>query len=187
LVGRVHRLILEDLTTALPPGPRTVVDVGSGPGALTAAIGRLRPDIQAIGVEPNARMLEIARSSLVGSNVRFEQGSAEQLPLPSGTVDALVSSLSVHHWSDLPTAVSEVLRVLRPRGIAWLYDIRFATATGEELDAAAAKLELPDGVISRRIAGRQGTRRLLARIELTPSAEPIHGREPAAGAGPDLR
>lgn len=172
-VARLHRRIIEDLTGSLGTGAALIVDVGSGPGTLTATIGRMRPEAEIIGIEPNPRMLDIARSARVGPNVRFEQGRAERLPLPSGTVDLLVSVLSVHHWADLPAATAEILRVLRPTGVAWLYDVRFATATGEELEAATARLGLPAGVIVRRIPAGQGRLPLLARIEVSPPATAV--------------
>lgn len=168
LIAGLHRRILHELDGVLPPGTTAlVVDLGSGPGTLTTALGRLRPEAEIIGVEPNPRMLAIARSTQLTANVRFELGCAEQLPLPTGTVDVLVSSLSVHHWSDLAAALAEIVRVLRPTGVAWLYDVRFATATGEELAAAAARLGVPDGTIVRRVLAGQGWLPLLVRIELT--------------------
>lgn len=184
-VARLHQRILDDAGAVLGTGPALVVDVGSGPGTLTSALGRIRPESEVIGVEPNPRMLAIARSMRVGRNVRFEHGCAEHLPLPSGTVDLLVSSLSVHHWSDLSVALAEIVRVLRPTGVAWLYDVRFATATAEELRAAAIAAGLPQDVIARRVPPHQGRLPLLARIELThPAAHATARLDPAQATAP---
>ncbi|QKV97197.1 class I SAM-dependent methyltransferase [Streptomyces sp. NA02950] len=56
-------------------------------------------------------------------------GDAAHLPLEDRTMNLVVTTLSLHHWNDVPGAVSEVARVLRPGGRFVVYDFRSVTAT----------------------------------------------------------
>src|SRR4051794_22617447 len=85
----------------LVPTGGTVVDVGTGPGRLPVLLARRRSDLTVVGVDPSADMLERARRRSSGlSTVRFIETGAESLPLTDSSVDAVISSLSSHHWAD---------------------------------------------------------------------------------------
>jgi len=92
--------------------PLRVVDVGAGTGKLTAALARLGAEVTA--VEPDPRMLAQLRAEL--PSVRSVPGSAEQIPLPDGSVDAVVAGQAMH-WFDLDRAMPEIARVLVPGGV----------------------------------------------------------------------
>lgn len=147
-----------------------LVDLGSGPGTLTAELGRRLPALTVVGVEPNPRMLQMAQALAVTDNVRFRAGSAEHLPLASGSVDLVVSALSAHHWDDLAAAVAELRRVLKVGGCAWIYDVRFATYTDSELRVVSGRLGLPEDALRRWIPGSQGLVAALAVIGLSGQA-----------------
>jgi ubiquinone/menaquinone biosynthesis C-methylase UbiE len=168
LAGPLHRRILADAVAWAADRPAlVVVDLGSGPGMLTADLGRRLPSATVIGVEPNDQMLEIARAAPAVANVRFAQGSAEHLPIPDASVDLVISSLSAHHWDDLAAAVGEIGRVLRADGRAWIYDLRFATFTECELAAVRGRLALTEESLRRSIPPGQGRLALFAVIGLT--------------------
>lgn len=168
LAGPLHRRILADALACAADHPvHVVVDLGSGPGTLTADLGRCLPAAMVIGVEPSARMLEIAREAPVVANVRFAEGSAEHLPFLDASVDLIVSSLSAHHWDDLAAAVGEVRRVLRPGGCARIYDLRFATFTLDEVSSVRERLALPAKALRRFIPRDHGRLHLTAVIEVT--------------------
>ncbi|WKU42868.1 class I SAM-dependent methyltransferase [Streptomyces sp. VNUA116] len=93
------------------PGPR-VLDLGAGTGKLTATLVPLGADV--IAVEPDPAMLTELRRSLPG--VRALSGSAEEIPLPDGTVDAVLAGNAMH-WFDMAVAGPEIARVLAPGGI----------------------------------------------------------------------
>jgi ubiquinone/menaquinone biosynthesis C-methylase UbiE len=94
--------------------PLAGLDVGSGTGrfspALAAAFGPVT------GVEPAARMREIAAAHARHPDVRYVAGSAEDLPVPSAAADYVLMFLSWAHVQDKPRAVGELARVLRPGG-----------------------------------------------------------------------
>jgi SAM-dependent methyltransferase len=96
------------------PGQR-VLDVGCGPGALTAElVARLGPEAVA-AVDPSAPFVAAARGRNPGVDVR--QASAEQLPFPGDAFDAALAQLVVHFMSDPVAGLAEMARVTRPDGV----------------------------------------------------------------------
>ncbi|MFC9704067.1 class I SAM-dependent methyltransferase [Streptomyces sp. NPDC056943] len=93
------------------PGPR-VLDLGAGTGKLTATLAALGADV--IAVEPDPAMLAELRSGLPA--VRALPGSAEAIPLPDASVDAVLAGNAMH-WFDMAVAGPEISRVLAPGGI----------------------------------------------------------------------
>ena len=99
--------------------PLRVLDLGAGTGKLTAALVRLGADVTA--VEPDPAMLAQLRQVLPG--VRAVAGSAEDIPVPDGAVDAVVAGQAAH-WFDMARALPEIVRVLSPGGvIAGLWNV----------------------------------------------------------------
>jgi len=94
--------------------PLAGLDVGSGTGRLTPALARAFGPVT--GVEPSVRMREIAQAQSPHPGVRYLDGSAEDIPVPSGSADYVLMFLSWHHVQDKPRAVGELARVLRPAG-----------------------------------------------------------------------
>jgi SAM-dependent methyltransferase len=91
----------------------TAVDLGAGTGLLTAALRARGLDV--IAVEPDAGMVEQLASRLPG--VRAEIATAERMPLPGASVDAVFAG-QAFHWFRRPDADREIARVLRPGGVA---------------------------------------------------------------------
>jgi SAM-dependent methyltransferase len=89
-----------------------VLDLGAGTGILTGALAHLGADVAA--VEPDQAMLAELRRQLPG--VRAMEGSAEALPLPDHSVDAVLCGQALH-WFDLDRALPEIGRVLTPGGV----------------------------------------------------------------------
>ncbi|MCX2185506.1 class I SAM-dependent methyltransferase [Streptomyces sp. SKN60] len=95
------------------PGPR-VLDLGAGTGKLTATLLAAGVGADAVAVEPDGAMLAELRRAL--PEVRALQGSAESIPLPDGSVDAVVAGNAMH-WFDMAVAGPEIARVLAPGGV----------------------------------------------------------------------
>jgi SAM-dependent methyltransferase len=87
-------------------------DIGAGTGALTRRVQE-RAD-QVIAIEPDIRMLEVLRSR--SPELWAIQGWAEDLPIRSGSLDAVTIS-SAWHWMDPDRALAEIARVLRSGGV----------------------------------------------------------------------
>lgn len=114
--GRVSRYSLDFVT--LEDKHKVVVDVGCGTGRELARFASRTPlGVQFIGVEPAANMRKIAMSrTAVYPNVRIINGSFEDLPFESGSVDYLYSILAFHWTTDLDKSVAELARILKPTG-----------------------------------------------------------------------
>jgi SAM-dependent methyltransferase len=93
------------------PGPR-VLDLGAGTGKLTATLVSLGAEV--IAVEPDPAMLTELRRVL--PTVRTLAGSAEALPLPDTSVDAVLAGNAMH-WFDMNVAGPEIARVLERDGV----------------------------------------------------------------------
>jgi SAM-dependent methyltransferase len=93
------------------PGPR-VLDLGAGTGKLTATLIALGADVTA--VEPDAAMLAELQGLLPG--VRALAGTAEAIPLPDASVDAVLAGQAMH-WFNMAVAGPEIARVLVPGGV----------------------------------------------------------------------
>jgi SAM-dependent methyltransferase len=103
----------EAIDWLLPPGATRVLDVGAGTGKLTRQLSARGLDV--IAVEPLAGMREQLARAVPG--VPVHAGTAEDIPLPGGSVHAVLAA-QAWHWVDPARAVPEVARVLAPGG--WL-------------------------------------------------------------------
>ena len=104
------------------------VDLGCGPGQLVIVLAGQAPDLHVTGVDLSDEMLaqahENAQNAGVASRVSFRRGDAQQIPFPDGSLDLIVSTMSLHHWSDPVSVLNEIARVLRPGGSFLILDLR---------------------------------------------------------------
>jgi ubiquinone/menaquinone biosynthesis C-methylase UbiE len=101
--------------TVLPDKrPLAGLDVGSGTGRFTPSLATAFGPV--IGIEPSVRMREVAQAESQHPDVRYLAGSAEHIPVPSGSADYAVMLQSWHHVQDKPRAARELARVVRPGG-----------------------------------------------------------------------
>ncbi|HEY7049727.1 MAG TPA: class I SAM-dependent methyltransferase [Jatrophihabitantaceae bacterium] len=115
LTEQQRQVWISAFAAALPERrPLAGLDVGSGTGRFTPALARAFGPVT--GVEPSIRMREIAKAQSQPAGVRYLAGSAEDIPVPSGSADYALMFLSWHHVQDKPRAARELARVLRPAG-----------------------------------------------------------------------
>lgn len=123
-VPAMHRALVD---AAELHGGLRVLDVGCGTGNLVVALRRRYPDVEVVGLDPDARVLDRARrkAARAGLAVRFDQGYAQELPYPDAAFDRVLSSLMFHHLGRAAKAgmLAEVRRVLRPGGLLVLADV----------------------------------------------------------------
>jgi ubiquinone/menaquinone biosynthesis C-methylase UbiE len=94
---------------------KRVLDVGCGPGALTAElVDRLGPEAVS-AVDPSEQFVAAARARNPGVDVL--QASAEDLPFPDRAFDATLAQLVVHFMSDPVAGLAEMARVTRQDGV----------------------------------------------------------------------
>jgi SAM-dependent methyltransferase len=123
----------------LRPG-RTVVDLAAGTGKLTRVL--VPSGAEVIAVEPIAEMRALIE------NARALEGTAEAIPLPDASVDAVTAG-QAFHWFRAEEALAEIHRVLRPGGgVALVWNTRDER---HALHAAASELIRPlEGGVPRR-------------------------------------
>jgi ubiquinone/menaquinone biosynthesis C-methylase UbiE len=136
---RLHARVAADVAAAgLPDGSR-VLDVGTGPGRLPLAIAGAAAGLRVEGIDLSEEMIEHARRIAASmhddagtqTRVSFAVADVADLPYPEDTFDLIVSTLSQHHWADVSAGMRELLRVGKPTGQIWIYDIRFALRRAE--------------------------------------------------------
>jgi Methylase involved in ubiquinone/menaquinone biosynthesis len=110
----------------LQPGER-VVDVGSGSGFDTVvAAGQVGTGGRVVGVDMTEEMLTKARRTAVQlglDHVEFRAGLAEELPVPDGWADVVISNGVINLCADKAAVFAEIRRVLRPGGVLQFADI----------------------------------------------------------------
>jgi len=116
---------LERLKVELGEKPyKRVLDLGCGAGHASFAAAAVVPEVTAYDL--SAEMLAVVEGAARErglTNIRTQQGAAESLPFEDASFCAVVSRMSAHHWRDLPAALREIRRVLRPGGKVVLIDI----------------------------------------------------------------
>ena len=132
---------------ARPVGGLRVLDLGAGTGKLTEVLLSLGAEV--IAVEPDLHMLGELRRLF--PQARALEGSAEAIPVPDASVDAVLCGQAMH-WFDMNLAIPEIARVLVSRGpLAGLWnadDDRVAWVAG--LQSIARESAAPS--LSRRRA-----------------------------------
>lgn len=101
----------EAIDWLLSAGAHDVLDLGAGTGKLTTRL--VERGLNVVAVDPLAEMLEVLSNSLPDTPALL--GSAEEIPLPDNSVDAVLVA-QAWHWVDPERAIPEVARVLRPGG-----------------------------------------------------------------------
>ena len=122
-----------------------VLDVGCGPGALTAELVRRLGPTDVAAVDPSEPFVEAARERHPGVGV--ERASAEALPFPDDAFDVALAQLVVHFMADPVAGLGEMARVTRRQGVvaACVWDhaaggrgpLTLFWDTARELDPAA--------------------------------------------------
>jgi ubiquinone/menaquinone biosynthesis C-methylase UbiE len=95
----------------LPPDAATVLDLGAGTGKLTRALAAR--GLEVFAVDPSPKMLDQLRAAVPDATISV--GTAEDIPLPDASVDAIVVG-QAWHWVDQEAALPSVARVLRAGG-----------------------------------------------------------------------
>ncbi len=115
-------------TTVIRPGD-AVLDLACGPGNQLVLTATLNPDSDFVGIDASPRMVDKAKALVARQGVKNVEvclGDMTDLTgFAAASVDSLTCTMSLHHLADvgeLGSAFSEMGRILRPRGGAYLAD-----------------------------------------------------------------
>lgn len=115
-----------------------LVDLGCGSGKGTFIWAKHTDRI--IGVEPSDAMLQIAQQKIKeNDNIQFRQGFGHAIPLPDACADIVTCSQSFH-WMEPESTLSEINRILKPKGVLVIYDVQWPPSVNTALEIAYADL-----------------------------------------------
>jgi arsenite methyltransferase len=132
-VWRRRTLVREALGAAR--GER-VLDVGCGPGFYVAELlDEVASEGRVVGVDNSAAMLAIAAHRCEGRpNVAFREAEAVSLPVDDAAFDRALCVQVLEYVRDVPRALAEMHRVLRPGGRVLVWDVDWATVSWHSSD-----------------------------------------------------
>src|SRR5207302_1506002 len=142
------------LLPRLRPDAR-VLDVGCGPGTITADLAGLVPDGEVTGIDAAEGVLAQARQEAERrgrDNVRFETGDVYRLAYPDGAFDVVHAHQVMQHLSDPVAALREMRRVCRPGGVVAARDADYAAMTWAPEEPALDRWL----ALYRRVAAQNG-------------------------------
>jgi ubiquinone/menaquinone biosynthesis C-methylase UbiE len=123
------------IAAELPLAGARILELGCGKAEKTRTIAQAGKVASILALEVDA--LQQARNLQISDlpNVRFGHGAAEAIPVADSTFDIVMMFKSLHHvaMSEMNQALSEIRRVLRPGGLAWISEPIYAGAFNEIL------------------------------------------------------
>ena len=142
---RIYRRLAADLAAGLPLSAR-LLDVGTGPGYLLGHVARARPDLSLFGLDLDYRMIRRGRKGESASSPpgprHFLVADALALPFAAGVFHQALATFSLHNWPEPAAGVREIMRVLRPGGRAFIYEMN-RQASAQDLKRFAQEEKLP--------------------------------------------
>jgi len=101
--------------------PKRILDIATGTGDFALALLKLKPE-QIIGMDISEGMLKVGRQKMkkrkVDHIISMQLGDSEQINFDDNTFDGLTVGFGVRNYENLEAGLAEMLRVLKPQGIA---------------------------------------------------------------------
>jgi demethylmenaquinone methyltransferase/2-methoxy-6-polyprenyl-1,4-benzoquinol methylase len=110
------------LTLVAPRDGELCLDIATGTGDLAILIAERAPGVRVTGLDLSRDMLDVAedkiRSRNLSERISVVEGNALSLPFPDASFDVVTCGFGLRNFPDLPQALSEMRRVLKPGGRA---------------------------------------------------------------------
>jgi demethylmenaquinone methyltransferase/2-methoxy-6-polyprenyl-1,4-benzoquinol methylase len=187
----VHRLWKDATAARLNPQPgETIIDCAGGTGDMARRFADLArrardrrggDDARILVVDYNAEMIAAGRARGLEPEIDWAVGDAQRLPLPDACANAYVISFGIRNVTDIPAALREARRVLKPGGrfLCLEFSRPPAPALARLYDAYSFKV-IP--FMGERIAGdRESYQYLVESIRRFPDQKTFQGMIEAAG------
>ena len=111
-----------------PLANRLFLDLATGTADIALELA-LRDQSHVIGIDFSGKMLELGKNKVntnnMQSSVKLFQGAAENLPIKSNSFDGAISAFGARNFSDINHAITEVHRVLKPKGKIVILEFSF--------------------------------------------------------------
>jgi ubiquinone/menaquinone biosynthesis C-methylase UbiE len=121
--ARVYPVIAHQILERTGITEGTCLDIGSGPASLALALATLS-DLRVTALDSSPEMFELAKKNVQMRNMEEKvvpmTGDVHAIPTEDATFNLIVSRGSYHFWEDLVVAFSEINRVLKPDGMAYI-------------------------------------------------------------------
>ncbi len=118
--GPVAREIVAAVSSGL------ILDIGTGPGFLPIEMAKIAPELKIEAVDLSRRLIELARNHAsnagVSNRITFQRGDGNRLNFGEASFDMVISTGSLHSWTNPVQVLRECHRVLKPGAEAWIYD-----------------------------------------------------------------
>jgi ubiquinone/menaquinone biosynthesis C-methylase UbiE len=112
------------LAIKTPLEGKMVLEVGSGRGGGARYIAQNMKPKEYVGMDLAQNAVDLANQLHQLPNLKFIQGSAESIPMADNSVDVVINVESCHGYGSVPKFLSEVKRVLKPKGVFLMVDFR---------------------------------------------------------------
>lgn len=149
MVQREYQKFAEHAVSLKIPSGGKVLDIGTGTGFVAIKVAKLLAgqNITVTGVDLSDAMLSVAaenaqQAGLNGSLI-WRTGDAKALPFDDNEFDLVISSGSLHHWSEPLAVFNEVARVLKPNGQCLIRDSKRLQKWNETFLAWLIGLTIP--------------------------------------------
>lgn len=100
----------------------SLLDCGCGTGAMLTLVRKHHPDVPLTGIDLSPEMIRAARARKL-ENAEFVEGDCENLPFADKSFDAVICSMSFHHYTHPEKFLKSCVRILRPGGRLILRDM----------------------------------------------------------------
>jgi len=128
-----HKLMAKQLVEKIPANG-TVLEIAPGPGYFCIELAQLG-NYEITGLDISKSFVEIARRNAVEARLKieFRQGNASAMPFKDNTFDFTFCQAAFKNFSEPVKAITEMYRVLRPKGMAVIVDLR-CDVSAEEIE-----------------------------------------------------
>lgn len=114
--GEPHFSLAEELIKQLDlSGKEKILDIGCGFGEVLMLLKKNGHRGKLVGVDQSNGMINEAKKLASGQSAQFKVALAEKLPFPDGVFDIVICKHALYHF-DIPKAIEEMRRVLKPHG-----------------------------------------------------------------------